>query len=76
MSIRSTSEVVTTTTAVCDNPECDTIHSVSNGENLPGLIILEARLFGDGVEVPVKDLYVCKGSCTANALKSVIEHGV
>lgn len=76
MSIRSISEVVITTTAVCDNPECGTVHQANVVTDLPGLIISGATLSWGSGGVSVEEIYICKGSCAVGALKSVIEHGV
>ena len=76
MSVRSTSEVVINVTAVCDNPDCGSAVITDAADKLPGLIIAEATMLWCGVEITVKDLYICKGSCAPEALASVSKHGV
>ena len=71
MSVRSTT--VVTTTAVCDNPECRTIHQATTVADLAGLFIKEATLLWKGEMVVVEDVYACKGSCASKALSGAAE---
>ena len=76
MSIRTTAEVVVNVTAVCDNPECKTIHTASSNDKLPGLVIRSATLIWKGDEVNVGELYVCKSDCTAKTLERAAEREI
>ena len=71
MSVHSTT--VVTTTAVCDNPECRTVHQATAVADLAGLLLLEATLLWKGEKVLVKDVYACKDSCASKALSGAAE---
>ena len=71
MSVRTAT--IITTTAVCDNPECRTIHQAATVADLAGLLIKEATLVWKGEPVVVEDVYACKGSCAAKALSGAAE---
>ena len=66
-------DTVITTTAVCDNPECRTVHQATALADLAGLFIKEATLLWKGEAVVVHDVYACKGSCASRALSEAAE---
>ena len=71
MSVHTTTVIATT--AVCDNPECGTVHQATAVADLAGLLIKEATLVWKGEPVVVKDVYACKDSCAAKALSGAAE---
>ena len=73
MSVHTTPSGASYVKATCDNPACNTAHRVAELKDLPGLLFKEVTLVWADAEVHINNLYICKGSCTGQAVAYAVQ---